>query len=165
MFHFIKFVSNKDKIRSGFPPTSCQIPPTSGSSDWPKWYPHMAYIEFTINMYQCCMFLSLIFLNVVYIGSKNMPCCMSFSPSCRMSLILLSNSNSKENPRIQRSRVILVTLEGLQGWSNWRRVGEQTGGRRAGRPCVLPPPLIPTHNQPLSALCRRRSNLRWWLHV
>ena len=42
-FIFSNSYQNNDNIGSGFPPTSCHIPPTSGSSDWPKWDPHMTY--------------------------------------------------------------------------------------------------------------------------
>ena len=42
-FIFSNIHQNDDEIESGFPPTSGQIPPTSGSSDWPKWDPHKAY--------------------------------------------------------------------------------------------------------------------------
>ena len=34
------------EIRGGFPPTSGQIPQNSGSSDWPNWDPHMAYMKY-----------------------------------------------------------------------------------------------------------------------
>ena len=42
-FIFSNIYQNTDKVGSGFPPTSGQIAPTSGSSDWPNWDPHMAY--------------------------------------------------------------------------------------------------------------------------
>ena len=34
---------------NGFPPTSGQIPPTSGYFDWLKWDPHIAY---TIRIFE-----------------------------------------------------------------------------------------------------------------
>ena len=42
-FIFLNIYQNNDKMESGSPPTSDQIPPTSGSSDWTNWDPHIAY--------------------------------------------------------------------------------------------------------------------------
>ena len=42
-FIFSNIYQNNDNIGSGFPPTSGQMPPTSGSSDWLNWDPHMVY--------------------------------------------------------------------------------------------------------------------------
>ena len=39
----INIYQNSDELKSGFPPTSGQIPPTSGDFDWPNWDPYMAY--------------------------------------------------------------------------------------------------------------------------
>ena len=44
-FIFNNIYQNNDNIESGFPTTSGKIPPTSGSSDWPKWDPHMTYMR------------------------------------------------------------------------------------------------------------------------
>ena len=41
-FIFSNIYQNNYNIGSVFPPTSGQILPTSGFSDWPKWDPHMA---------------------------------------------------------------------------------------------------------------------------
>ena len=40
-FQFLTCLSDNNEIGRGFPPTSDQIPPTPGSSDWPNWDPHM----------------------------------------------------------------------------------------------------------------------------
>ena len=42
-FIFFHNYQNKYNIGSDCPPTSSQILPTSGSSDWPKWDPYMVY--------------------------------------------------------------------------------------------------------------------------
>ena len=42
---FCSMYQYNKKLESGFPPTTGQIPPTSGSYDWSNWDPHMAYIH------------------------------------------------------------------------------------------------------------------------
>ena len=44
-FSFSYVHQNNDEIYYGFPPTSSQIPPTSGSSDRLEWDPHRGYIR------------------------------------------------------------------------------------------------------------------------
>ena len=49
-FIFSNIHQNNDAIVSGFPPTSGQIPPSSGSSNWPNWDPHMVYTVYLVTL-------------------------------------------------------------------------------------------------------------------
>ena len=49
-FIFSNINQNNDAIVSGFPSTSGQIPPSSGSSDWPNWDPHMVYTVYLVTL-------------------------------------------------------------------------------------------------------------------
>ena len=45
LYHFFLYLSNNYEIGSGIPPTSCQIPPTSGCLVvWLDWNPHKGHV-------------------------------------------------------------------------------------------------------------------------
>ena len=62
---------NNNKIRTGFPPTSCQIPITSDSSDLSKCDPHMVYREGSMTSAQCTVRALDLAISIHSTGSVN----------------------------------------------------------------------------------------------